>query len=103
MMPRNEASSKWYIPLVAGTEVVRLSDGLTAYDPGTLVPTLPATPPWQFPGLALWLDAAATSSTRTMPDGKVYRWNDLSGLSRHATQPIADRQPQLIGTPGVQF
>ncbi len=102
-MPRNEASSKWYIPLVAGTEAVARSGGLTTYDPGTLVGTLPALPPWQFPSLVLWLDAAATSSTRTMPGGEVYRWNDLSGSNNHAVQPIAARQPLLTGTPSVQF
>lgn len=48
--------------------------------------------PAQLPGLALWLDAADTS-TITLNGLTVSQWNDKSGNNRHAAQATAAAQP----------
>ena len=63
--------------------------------------------PAELPNLALWLDAA-DSSTITLNGSTVSQWNDKSGNARHASQPTAANQPTytangLNGKPVVTF
>lgn len=63
--------------------------------------------PAELPNLALWLDAA-DSSTITLNGSTVSQWNDKSGNSRHASQGTAANQPTytasgLNGKPVVTF
>jgi len=95
-MARNAASSRWYIPLFAGTEIVKRSGSLTTTDPDVILGQLPN--PCAEPGMILWLDAAASSTVKVMPDTSVYRWNDRSPAGNHAAQPIANLQPHKVGT-----
>lgn len=48
--------------------------------------------PLHLPGLALWLDAADTS-TITSSSGAVSQWNDKSGLGRNFSQSTSASQP----------
>jgi hypothetical protein len=59
------------------------------------------------PGLALWLDAA-DSSTITLNGSNVAQWNDKSGNGRHVSQATAANQPAYVasalnGKAGVNF
>lgn len=101
-MARTPDSSKWYIPLVAGTEVSRRSGNLTTFDPDDLIGQLPDKPCYVYPGLVLWLDSAATSTVRATPTNKVFRWEDRSGNSRHATEDDPAYQP-LRTADGIDF
>jgi hypothetical protein len=63
--------------------------------------------PAQLPALALWLDAADTS-TITLNGSNVSQWNDKSGNGRHVLQATASQQPSynatgLNGKPTVVF
>lgn len=44
-MPRPDNSSDWYLPLFAGTELLRRSGALTTFPVGDLLGNLPETPP----------------------------------------------------------
>ena len=102
MINRTPESSKGYIPLFAGTEVSRRSGSLTTFDPDDLIGQLPDRPCYAYPGLVLWLDAAANSTVKATPASKVFRWEDRSGLNNHALQDVPDQQTLRV-TRGVDF
>jgi beta-fructofuranosidase len=56
--------------------------------------TQAAEPPTD--GLVLHLDAARIAEGNLAPDGKVSRWQDLSGQENHLEQPDAGKQPVLV-------
>lgn len=95
-MARNSASSRWYLPLFAGTEVVRRSGELTATDPsvilGNFVPSSCTVP-----GLVLWLDAKAPSTIKSLGTG-VYQWYDRSQAHNNALQLTELLRPTNTGT-----
>lgn len=67
----------------------------------------PWTPAQLGSALAMWLDAA-DSSTITLNGSTVSQWSDKSGNSRHVNQPVASAQPAyqstaLNGKPAVVF
>jgi hypothetical protein len=70
-------------------------------NPRLLRPTPTGFDPRRIAGLALWLDAA-DSSTLTMNGSTVSEWRDKSGANRHATQTDAARQPGLASG-GLSF
>ena len=57
--------------------------------------------PADLTGLALWLDAA-DSSTITLNGTDVSQWDDKSGNGNHAAQAVAANQPARV-TNGIQF
>lgn len=93
-MARSSDSAGWYLPLFAGTELVRRSGGLTSFPVENIVGTLPDRPPWALPGLVLWLDAAELTSIHTL-SGAVYKWTDKSGSSNNAVQTIPALRPAV--------
>lgn len=106
-MNRTSDSSKWFVPLVAGVELVKQTPGLRQA-PITLVGNLPVVQA-VWPGTLLWVDAASTSSTKTTRRSSndwVYQWMDRSGNGRHLYQNIYLRQPRIdtLGSyEGVRF
>jgi hypothetical protein len=94
MTVRTGDSASWYLPLFAGTEVVRRSGGLTTFPAEDIVGTLPGRPPWALSGLVLWLDAADLPSIR-LQGGGVYQWTDKSGSSNNATQTVPALRPEV--------
>lgn len=107
-MNRTPDSSNWFLPLVAGVELVKATPG--ARQPASsLVGNLPAVQA-VWPGTLLWVDAAVTSSTKTTRrsgQDRVYLWQDRSGNLRHMTQTLASRQPRIdavtLATEAVRF
>lgn len=98
-MPRTNASSNWYMPLVSGVEVLKRSpQDIVSLPAGAILGNLPDPPPWLLPGLALWLDAAATSTVHTFEDQTIYKWDDRSGSGASAVQPAPPFRPSLMGT-----
>lgn len=68
-----------------------------AMNPRLLRPLATGFSPRQISGLALWLDAA-DSSTITLNGSTVSEWLDKSGNGRNARQPTAARQPEYNST-----
>jgi hypothetical protein len=65
-------------------------------NPRLLRPTPTGFDPRRIAGLALWLDASATSSL-TFNGNTVSEWRDLSGNARHYSQSTAANQPNGTG------
>lgn len=101
-MSRTAASSKWYIPLFAGTELAKTSPGLVTFDPGDLLGQLPTLPCYLYEGMRLWLDGADATSIKTDNAGGVYRWDDHSGLGNNALQNTPALRPSEVAG-GVDF
>lgn len=100
---RSLSSSRWYIPLVASTEVVRRSSDLTVLDPTDTIGTLPPALPIPQDDAIMWLDAMLASSIYST-DSAVYRVRDRSGSENHATQGFPAQQPLLTSPwPGFDF
>jgi len=101
MSTRDVANSRWYIPLVASTEVVRRSGDLATFDPGNTIGTLPTAPITPMSDAVMWLDSAlATSIFKT--DDSIYRVRDRSGNENNATQGVPAQQP-LDDEPGFDL
>lgn len=101
-MPRNATNANWYLPLVAGTELVSRSGALTTFPADGILGDLPGEP-CAPPHLVLWLDSQAPDSVRTVPGSNlVYRWVDLSGQGNTAYQSNPDLRPSTDGG-GVDF
>ncbi len=92
-MSRTVESSKWYIPLVAGTELADRSGALGQLPPGDLLGQLPSIPCYQLSGLVLWLDGASGSSKKIAAGGGIYKWLDRSGNANHALQNTPAYRP----------
>lgn len=99
---RNIDSSRWYIPLVASTEVVRRSGDLTTLDPGNTIGTLPTAPVIPQDDSLLWLDSALVSSV-SASSGLVSRVRDRSPSGNHATQDNAALRPEYLSSPVYGF
>lgn len=100
-MSRSLTSSRWYIPLVASTEVVRRSGDLAIFNPGDIVGTLPTLPPRPQDDAVMWLDSALATSVFKTGDS-IYRVRDRSGNENNATQGVPAQQPQ-DDEPGFDF
>lgn len=98
MSTRDVANSRWYIPLVASTEVVRRSGDLTTFDPDNIVGTLPTPPATPMSDAVMWLDSALVTSV-FVTDGAIYKVRDRSGNENNATQGVLAQQP-LDSAPG---
>lgn len=98
-MSRTAASSKWFIPLFAGTELANQDPNLLTFDPGNLLGQLPTLPCYLYDGMRLWLDGADGT---TVKGSAVYRWVDKSGLGNDAVQGDPDLRPSAVSD-GVDF
>lgn len=98
---RNEASSKWYIPLVASTESVARSGALGEFDPNDLIDGLPDPCKQPWPGMVLWLDSATPTSVEKV-GSDIFKVRDRSGAENHATQGVPALRPQDFN-PGFNF
>ncbi len=59
-------------------------------------------------GLAVWLDAADSSTIEQDAEGRIAAWSDKSGRGNHARQPTPNHRPQCVadamqGKPAVRF
>jgi hypothetical protein len=101
MSTRDVVNSRWYIPLVASTEVVRRSGDLATFDPGNTIGTLPTAPVTPMNDAVMWLDSSIATSIFKTGDS-IYRVRDRSGNENNAVQDIPAQQPQ-DDVPGFNF
>jgi len=71
---------------------------MCAMSPRLLRPLASGFNPKSIAGLALWLDAADTSTVSLDGSSNVEEWRDKSGLSRHAGQTTAANRPDYAAT-----
>jgi hypothetical protein len=102
-MMRDLTSSRWYIPLVASTEVVRLGGDLTVIDPSDTIGTLPDPVSSPQDDAVLWLDSATANSVFRTDAGGIYRVRDLGPNGNHALQSDVSLRPTLDSGPGLDF
>jgi hypothetical protein len=74
-------------------------------DPPPVRGPYPSDLPKTLPGLVAWYDASSSVKHR---NGRVWSWQDKSGLANHTAQPATERQPTyapagLNGKPAVYF
>lgn len=93
-MARPPDSSKWFLPLFSGTELVRRTPSLQDF--GDLAPEVPFI--CMPPGLVLWLDRQEPGTVQVTADNRVYRWVDKSIEANHATQPTVAQRPLATAT-----
>lgn len=101
MSNRDVNSSRWYIPLVASTEVVRRSGDLTTFDPGNTIGTLPTAPVTPMASALLWIDSSLATSIFKTGD-RIHRVRDRSGNENSVTQDNPAQKPK-DDVPGFNF